>query len=255
MGFFEADWLIDDTNKLHRALSSVESIKEQEQEKLKRVVLEAPRQEVRAAAMRKLSDSAILAELAKTMPQSDVRRQAVVKITDQSVVADVAENDENIVVRNAAIETLTDQAALRRIAVNEKEKDLILLAISKLDKDNPDNQAVFAELAKNREDWRIRTKAAAKLSDEEFAQKVYSEVVRYPDLSDKNRRKVVKRLTDQPSLAYVAKLPTTLSKEIFVLREKALKRITDPSALKDIAENAPDESIRRAAAEKLSVII
>ena len=252
MGFFEADWMIDDTRKLHKALRCIDKLNDQS--KLKRAVLEAPRHEVRAAAMTKISDQAILSELAKDMPLSEVRRQATTKLTNQELLVDIAQNETNVAVRTAAIETLTDQSALCRVAVSEKEKDLVLLAIDKL-AEIPENQATFAELVKTHEDWKIRYKAAQKLEDQTLAQEVFSEVVRYEELGDKKRKKLVKRLTNQDALAYVAKLPTTLSKNVWEMREIALERISDRAILADVAKNASEEAIRNAAAKKLNALM
>jgi hypothetical protein len=244
MGLFEPAWMTDDTNKLFKALRSVEKIKDQET--LAKAAQSAPRHEIRVAAMDKLTDQEILADLAKNVALSDVRRQAVVKLTDQALVAEVAKNDENIAVRTAAVERLTNQADLADIAKSEKDKDILILVISLLT-----DQDALAYMTKNYEDWKIRFNAALKLTDQALAQEVYSDVIKYENIGDAKRKQLVEVLTDQKALAYVAKLPSTLSKKIWALRETALGKITDKSVLSDIAKNAEEESVRRAAAEKL----
>lgn len=58
----------------------------------------------------------MLAEAAKEDPDRDVREAAVKKLTDQALIADLAENDSEYEIRIAAIERLTDQAVLEKIA-------------------------------------------------------------------------------------------------------------------------------------------
>ncbi|MCL1789617.1 MAG: hypothetical protein FWG33_04590 [Oscillospiraceae bacterium] len=246
MGIFggQPAWMTDDTNKLHKGLKSIEKC--YSPKKLKEAALNAPRHEIRVAAMNRLTDQTILADLAKNAPLPDIRRQAAVKLTDQAVIADIAEHDENLVVRTAATENLTDQVALGRIARNEKDKKLILLVIKKLT-----DQESLTYLVKNEHDWKIRFKAAKKLDDRVLAQEIYAQIVRYEDLDDGKRKRIVKQLTDQSALAYVAKLPTTLSKDIWVIRKMALEKITDASILSDVVQNAEEESVRQAASEQL----
>ena len=246
MGLFggEPAWMTDDTNKLHKGLKSIEKC--YSPKSLKKAELNAPRHEIRVAAMERLIDQDILADLAKTAPLSDIRRQAAVKLTDQVVLADIAENDENVVVRTAATELLTDQEALCRIVRNETDKKLILLAIGMIT-----DQETLTYTVKHEHDWKIRFKAAKKLDDKVLAQEIYSQIVKYDELDDGKRKKIVKKLTDQTALAYIAKLPTTLSSEIWKLRNLALEKITDPSILSDIAKNAEEEKVRNDAKERI----
>ncbi|MCL2070982.1 MAG: hypothetical protein FWH07_01975 [Oscillospiraceae bacterium] len=246
MGFFEPAWMTDDTNKLQRGLNSVRRIKDGN--KLKRAATNARRHEIRVAAMEKLDDQAILADLAKNASLSDIRRQAAVKLNDQNVIADVAKNDENPTVRSAAIEKLTDQSALTEIVKKEKDKGILLLVVGRLT-----DQNTLVYVTQNYDDWKIRYKAALKLNDKALAQAVYADIVKDEDLGDGKRMKIVEQLSDQNALAYVAKLPSAFSKKVWAMRELALGKITEPSILADIAKNATEETVREAARKKLAV--
>ncbi|MFH1158334.1 MAG: ankyrin repeat domain-containing protein [Pseudomonadota bacterium] len=61
-----------------------------------------------------------------------VRKAAVGKLTDQAVLAEVANDDEDWRVRKAAVEKLTDQTVLTKIAKNDKNSAVRIAAEKKL---------------------------------------------------------------------------------------------------------------------------
>lgn len=63
---------------------------------------------VRLAALEKLTDQALLAEIAKNDKTWELRQRAVRKITDQTVLANVARNDKVNIVREIAVNRLAD---------------------------------------------------------------------------------------------------------------------------------------------------
>ena len=67
---------------------------------------------VRAAAVRGINNSDLLAEIARTDSDRDVRIAAVRMLTSQTVLVSIARSDGNDGVRKAAVEKLKDQALL-----------------------------------------------------------------------------------------------------------------------------------------------
>jgi len=102
----------------------------------------------RIEAVEKLTDRAILADIAKTDSDEDVRRKAVGKLTDQNLLADIAKNDSCLkparsirfagfmisdeYVRTLAIKKLTDQNILAEIAKAESNGHIRKAAVEKL---------------------------------------------------------------------------------------------------------------------------
>jgi len=75
---------------------------------------------VRQAAVKKLTDQNVLAEVAKNDSDGDVRQAAVEKLTDRNVLAEVAKNDSDWRVRKTAFEQLGDRKnALAEVAKND----------------------------------------------------------------------------------------------------------------------------------------
>jgi hypothetical protein len=244
MKLFEPAWKTATENRhLEKAFKSLEKCGETT---LKEVVLNAPRHEVRSAALNKITDQTVLADLAKTSPESGVRRQAAVKLTDSAAVTAIAKSDSDAEVRRALIEVIADTAALTDIAKTEQDLELVLLAMSKID-----DQNTFADLAKNNKHWKVRFRAAQLLTDNTLAQEVFASLVTDEKATDSQKTKAVDKLTDEIALARVAMLPTTLSKKIWALREQALAKITTADILKYVAENAKEESVQKAATARL----
>ena len=61
---------------------------------------------VRLAAVQKLTDQPLLADIAKNAVEQIVRTTAALKLTDQAVLAEIAKNDFDPLVRAAAAERL-----------------------------------------------------------------------------------------------------------------------------------------------------
>ena len=75
---------------------------------------------VRVAAVKTLTDEAVLTELVRTDADWSVRRAAVKKLTDQAMLTELAKTNEDPCVRWAASKALTDQALLADSAVQKK---------------------------------------------------------------------------------------------------------------------------------------
>ncbi|MBF0538738.1 MAG: hypothetical protein HQL03_10860 [Nitrospirae bacterium] len=90
-----------------------------------------------------------------------VRKAAVEKLTDQKVLADIAKHDKDWSVRAAAHEKLGNkEEALFEVAKNAMPSKVRKAAVEKLT-----DQKVLADVAKNDEDWNIPNAAVAKLTD------------------------------------------------------------------------------------------
>jgi hypothetical protein len=78
--------------------------------------------DVRVAAVRKLTDQTLLAELAKTGPVREIRVAAIRGLIDQDALADLARHAKGAVERGAAVERLTNQAVLAELARADSSK-------------------------------------------------------------------------------------------------------------------------------------
>jgi hypothetical protein len=78
--------------------------------------------DVRLAAVRKLTDQALLTDLATTSPVRDIRLAAIRGLIDQDALADLARHAKGAVERGAAVERLTNQEVLANIARTDPSK-------------------------------------------------------------------------------------------------------------------------------------
>jgi hypothetical protein len=115
---------------------------------------------VRMAAVERLEDQAKLAEIVKGDSSYRVRREAVRRLSDQKLCAEVAATDDEAIVRRAAFERLTDQALLTTLARTSLKADVFETAISRLTA--PGSIAAVASTAA---DPSARATAAARLME------------------------------------------------------------------------------------------
>ena len=175
-----------------------------------------------------------------------VRLATVRVLTDQNILGQVARGDSDGHVRVAAAEKLVDhvlaQAAYAEVAKTSGEDlDVRLAAIRRLV-----DQTALAEIAESDTFWSLRLAAAEQLTDAAAAQVVYAEEARTN--SDRDVRwAALARLTDQTALADVAK-----AAKYDEVRRAAVRRLTDQTLLADIANTDRDREIRRAAAGRLT---
>jgi uncharacterized protein YgiM (DUF1202 family) len=116
---------------------------------------------VRLAAVKKLTDQAVLAKIAVEDMAADVRLAAVEKLTDQAVLAKIAVEDMAASVRYAAVEKLTDQALLAEVALIGKDATVGHAAVEKLT-----DQALLAKIATEEKPRSLRRVAVEKLTDQ-----------------------------------------------------------------------------------------
>ena len=175
----------------------------------------APDADIRLAAVEQLTDEDSLLEIMGTARDMNVRQAAVTRIADPARLAEIAMGDR-IDVHEAAVETLTDQALLAQIAAACTYEPTRLAALNKLT-----DQTVIAGIAR---------------SNNNFNQKV-AEIA-------------VGKLTDQALLASIAKL--TDNEALPFVRVAAVNRLTDQTALDDLAKNNSNRFVRDAAKTRLT---
>jgi hypothetical protein len=78
--------------------------------------------EVRLAAVRRITDQRLLADLARTSASGDIRLEAIRNLIDQDALADIARHARSPVDRGRAAERLRDQETLAAIARSDASK-------------------------------------------------------------------------------------------------------------------------------------
>ncbi len=210
---------------------------------LARIVEKDPSREVREAAFEKLTDQAVLAQIAKTAKSdinTDVRETAVGKLTDQSLLAEIARTNTDSWSRRAAAKKLSDQAVLLDVARSDRDRDVREAAIEKLT-----NFSVLVELVRQTE-----LHVAALRIPQDLA--ATAEWVHEVDLAHGVRAAALRRLDDQT----VAANPVLLRKIVkeaddAEVRQAAASRLTDEALLAKIAQNDSEPSVRGAAVGRL----
>ena len=137
---------------------------------LAKVAVESKDPVVRGAAVRKLTGQALLAKIALEDEAPDVRGAAVGKLTNQALLAKIAVESKDPVVRGAAVEKLTDQAVVRGAAVGKLTYQALLAKIAAIGKLT--DQALLAKIALDDEDPVVRGAAAGKLTDQAVLAKI-----------------------------------------------------------------------------------
>ncbi len=208
-------------------------------------------QKMRELAVDALTDQNVIAALART-PMLMCRQAVIAKLTDQAVLAELAmKKDDNLHVRLAAAERLTDvplaQAAFRAIATEAKDANVRLAAADKLkdrrgaadvdswvatarDFENPGiaqtalkkitSQDVLAKVAANAEDDKVAQEALDRITDQQWISHVAQGWVRFSSV----RAAAVKKLGSGAMDALIASLP---AKDGDVRKAAALKALQD----------------------------
>jgi hypothetical protein len=150
---------------------------------------------VREAAVAKLTDQALLAQIAQTDSSGVVRDTAVEKLEDQALLAQVAKTDSDAEVRVRAVTRLTDQALLAQVAKTANDAEVRRLALINLT-----DQAVLAQVAGTDTDAGMRRAAVAILTD----QAALAQVAK-TDSDAGVRRAAVEKLTDHVAISEILK--------------------------------------------------
>jgi hypothetical protein len=162
--------------------------------------------EVRRAAVKEISDQALLADIAKKDKNPNVREEVIKTLTDQAVLAQIAKNDKIFYARYAAVNNpnLVDQIVLAEVAKTDEHETVRLYAVNKIT-----DQAMLAEIAKSNKAWNVRAAAVKKIIDQlvlaEIAQTNIDSDIRkiaVEMLCDKNLRE---KITEE-NLKYSARI-------------------------------------------------
>jgi hypothetical protein len=132
---------------------------------------------VRGAAVKRLNDQRLLAEIAGGDGNVDVRSAARERLKtgvatgdNQVVLAEIARSHAVAAVREAAIERLTDQDVLAAIARTDTDSSVRHAAVDCLS-----GQTVLSEIATaDDQSWHVRIAAARKLNDETARARAFS---------------------------------------------------------------------------------
>ena len=192
-------------------------------------------------ALEVMTDQSRLAVLAKDEKFFFLRSNIVGRLTDQRLLAEFARNpNEQQPVRCTAVRNLTDELALAAVAKNDDDPHVRKLALSKI-ASGP--QAALADIAKTAENGDAAFAVVEKITD----QGLLAEIA-VASKHGQVRSGALERIKDSQALdglaRHVGASPDT--------RLLAVWRLADKLLLSALAQNAPDERVRRAAAGKLS---
>ena len=174
----------------------------------------------------------------------------VKKITEQTVLADVACKAKTLEFCKAAVEKLTDQTLLAMVGTTANYFE-IRLVVAKKTTDFTVAQTIFMDIAQNgKADFYTRVKATDLLVNRFFADKIYAEIVilySFEYIEEMSCPDIVKKITEQTALADVACKAKT-----FRLCQAALEKLTDQTLLAIVGTTANDITIRFTAAKKIT---
>lgn len=167
MGLFKPAWMTNTKNyaKAQKIAASIYN-KETDQRKLAEISKNAPNDMIRQAAIEKLSDVSILADLAQNDVRADTRLRAVNMLShwaeeaaeSQAVFEHIAKNERDKNVREAAVYKLYNQSLLVDIIKNERDERLCTAAVSRLTE-----RTAIDDIARNGRNYKIRSIAIKKL--------------------------------------------------------------------------------------------
>jgi uncharacterized DUF497 family protein len=174
---------------------------------------------VRQAAVNKLTDQRLLAEIAKGDSAPCVRVAAVNELADQPTIVYIANHDENSYVRVVAVRKLTEQTTIAYIAKHDLYADVRAAAVKKLT-----DQRLHAEIAKEDAAPCARLAAVEMLTD----QQMLAEIGRTDEYWEV-RWKAISKLTDQS-----ARIDLVKNDRDFFLRIRAADQIANPEVLAEV---------------------
>jgi hypothetical protein len=220
------------------------------------------------AAVVKLTDQSVLAEIAKNDASKEIcvaaAKRLLSVISENDLLCEIAfegkyrpvprveklysldglawvAKTEKYSVTKRGIELLNDQNLLADIAKNAKDCDARIASVNKLT-----GQNVLAEIAKSDKDWSVRLAAVKKLTAQniivDIAKNDEDSIVRYT---------AAEKLTDQNIAQEVYENIAENEKEIHI-RITVIEKLTDQSILVDIAKNDTNRYVREAAVKKLT---
>ena len=178
--------------------------------------------EVRRSAVEKLTDQAMLENIAKNDNDFRVYEQAIQKVSNQRVLADIAISSNDSNKGYCASLAITKQELLADVVKRSKCEEALIEVVKKLE-----DKALLAETAKNSEYFRVRAEAVMKLDDQALLSYIAEN-----DIDDYPRREAIKKVADQDVLFRIA-----VSNNDDSTRNAATGRLTDQNRLAEIAKN------------------
>jgi len=249
--------------------------------------------DARIAAVEKLTDQALLADLAKNDLSDHVYLAAALKLNEhhqpvaQAAFAEIAKNAKNQDLREIAITRLTDQTWLLNVVKNTKHEHIRIAATEKLD----EHHRAMAQTVRNEQiytlaqanlvtsatsatSWHQRMAAAQQLDKQHhaIAQATFADIARnaaysqhtFFDAKEKRtktetnapdwdlRHQAAEKLDEQHQpLAQATFAGVAKNAMYWVVRESAMKKLTDQTLILDIAKTDEHLQVRLAAMERL----
>ena len=160
MSLFEPVWKTNKEEKLNEAMSAVQAI--EDPKKLRDVAMNALLPEVRLEAVNRLADEKLLREVVVGENTNfDARKAAVQKINDETVLAEIAEQRSAYPADGEAIAKLENPELLKKIAMSEHgwEQSKAVYKIT--------DQTILKEIAEKGEKGDARRTAIRCLTDPE----------------------------------------------------------------------------------------
>ena len=193
------------------------------------------------------------ADIAKHSPQSHIRSRAFAKLTDPALIAEVAKKEVHYDVRPAVIEVLKrglfSQELYADIAANAAYFEISMAAVNQLT-----DQTILADLAKNHNDSVVRSCAVHRLT----VPALIAEVAK-KETDNFVCEEIIKRFganISQEIYADIAKCCVKDHDENYMKETDiclaAIRNLTDQSALADLVKNSKDGFARNAAVDRLT---
>ena len=193
--------------------------------------------EVRARAVRQLTDEILLAQVARTDPEPRIRRIAIKRIFDTALLGELAANDPDQEVREAAQDKLAEISLEVALAGGDEANALAAL-------DRITAQRTLADVALRATIAGVRIEAVRRLTD----QRALADVVR-STTDDEVRALVWERLREPAVLRDLAS--GDVSKWVAL---KAIDVLDDVEALEVVARKAQTKAVRQAARRKADTL-
>lgn len=190
--------------------------------------------DVRIAAVEKLNDQSILAEIAKKNEYSEVRVAAIKKIDNEALIAEIANKDEDKRVRLAAVGNLNDQSILSKIAKTNSYKDVAGSALEKVT-----DQQLIAEIVKP--EMHVQTEGDSQETT----------IIAIVTQHDEIRADALNRLQDQGLIAEIAKIKLGMGFKEYIkyelngipihnFRDLAVLKLKNKTLLTELADTTSD---------------
>ena len=188
--------------------------------------------DIREAAVEKISDQDILAQVAIGDGHYCVYEAAVKRISDTSTLAKIATEGRGG--WEKALDKLEDEELLSKVAIEGKSEGARKAAVRKLS-----DEAILAKLAIASEHYEVRLEAVAKLKDEALLAGVAR------DGNGSGAEESVRKIKNPSILADIARNGPSL------IRRVAARRINDEKLILEIAKTVKHTDVLEAIAPKL----